>query len=113
MNRDNVKAWVDDLRANGHLQGGGVLESPDGKFCCLGRAAVLAGCERSVDNSRVNYDGRGGVAPPRVSEWLGVNIGSLGSLPRRGGLLSKLNDTGATFAEIADIIEAALLGDES
>jgi hypothetical protein len=115
MNRDNVQAWIADLRANGHLQGQGVLESEDGKFCCLGRAAVLAGCDRTVDIAgRIVFGIEHVVsAPPQVSEWLGVDIGSLGCLPGYGQLLSALNDDGVTFVEIADIIEAALLGDAS
>lgn len=126
MKKDIADKWVADLRAHPELQGRGALETDDGKFCCLGRLHVVLGLP-----TRRGPDWDEGRPCNQIMEVLTTEARCLaemksddGDLPLgtgerltdiepnwRGGLrhktveLSTLNDDGATFAQIADIIE--------
>lgn len=128
--------WLADLRSGEYPKGVGELRSdPDEgeprTFCCLGvllDRAVLAGV---ITWPEVNAGGYG-VLPEPVARWAGLDtldpvvpnvVESLRwSMPsdRRGDpvtqegvRLSQYNDaTNATFADIADLIEAGIPGEE-
>lgn len=110
--------WVAALRSGEYPQGNGKL-NVDGKYCCLG---VL--CELLVKQGTVEeYDSNGAISYGMGNEYNGtiltqdiVRIAGLtsptGRLPTPviwGGKafhsLSGLNDSGASFTEIANIIE--------
>ncbi len=135
VNRENMKLWVEALRSGEYKQGRGALctvveiddTHPVG-HCCLGVAcevAIKAGVplEKRVlnDSYRIadyrHGDGSSlGRLPPVVSSWLGLE-------GRRDPTLKSAingiegattwNDThGATFADIADMIEYTFLNNE-
>lgn len=113
----NRKAWVTALRSGEYKQATNALEDQNGGMCCLGVLAKIAGCSRAVDDMGISYDGMRIVAPGRAMEWVGLSTAK-GRLHDRidferpsgsefGAVsLAGLNDFGATFAEIADIIES-------
>jgi hypothetical protein len=77
--------------------------------CCLGVAAQEFLTPQTVVKEvggRIAYDGEQSFAPKYVIKALGLfsDIGS-GNAPHLTSLL-ELNDSGKTFSEIADIIEA-------
>ena len=103
MNRDIAEKWIADLRANPPQAKGALF---DGKgYCCLGRLCVLAGLEPEhvPDSICYKFLGHSEWLPPKVSDWAGMK-GQGGRYP--GGVLADHNDSGKTFAEIADIIES-------
>lgn len=138
INTDVLRTWVDALRSGEYLQTTGKLHDSVG-YCCLGVACELApnttwgpGYEDtfmavSADGLTSEY-----VLPIPVMNWLGVS-GESPEVPWSAAYsilpelcdqlvadhvldhrrlmvpLSALNDNGATFAQIADIIEAAWL----
>lgn len=104
MNRAIGEKWIVDLRA-GPRQTKGVLFDGRG-HCCLGRLCVLAGVESSeIDpDGDFTFLGERFLLPRRVREWAGIKYSS--GLYARFGSLAEDNDSGKTFAEIADIIEA-------
>ena len=119
MNQDVKKLWVEDLRANGDKQGRhGLHNLENNTFCCLGRLCELAissgvEVETGIDSGTPiwsTYDGRTGYPPESVCNWAGIGkgkdivvtiAGSTNSLPAH-------NDSGASFAQIADAIESQL-----
>lgn len=117
MKRADRDAWVADLRAHPELQGHYYL-SCNNKNCCLGRLAILHGCRIISGEDRVQEDylfpadedlvefpehakfDRMGVGfPPRY--WL-ISIGLSYAQAEH---LASLNDSGRSFAKIADWIE--------
>lgn len=67
---------------------------------------------RKLSDNSVQYDNEVGTLPPRVKQWLGMKTPS-GSLPESlmingvaCGSLASLNDRGASFKEIAEVIES-------
>ena len=120
--RERVRAWVDALRSGAYPQAMGALRRGDA-YCCLGVACDLY--RRATGHGdwvgRWTVDGRFvyvspdaresavEVLSPVVKEWFGlpnlnpfVTIGSLVAL-------GWANDAGASFAQIADAIEAEFL----
>jgi hypothetical protein len=53
-----------------------------------------------------NYGGEMAILPPIVKEWLGLETVTGRYFPSNLMFLSKNNDKGKTFEEIADIIES-------
>lgn len=113
---DNAKAWVAALRSGEFKQGMGALREGD-EFCCLGVACELAARE-GITNAEEppsdplidniwHYGGENGVLPPEVTEWLGLRT-NCGAWQEGiiGGSLASQNDNGASFDEIAAIIES-------
>lgn len=102
--------WAKDLEEHPELQGEGQLATPDGKFCCLGRAAQLAVNHGVIDG----YEpGEGSLnAYPAVMLWLGL------ATPEGDYLLAEDedwdachtltadNDNGVSFPRIAATIRA-------
>lgn len=128
MNK-NAKAWIKALRSGYYRQGKFKLETSDGRFCCLGVACKLAYDAGVIEDGDQVYDGYRLAMPPSVQKWLGlkscdtalnhvaVDDASLHTQPKSGWdgtvlfedvgtRLSRLNDSGASFTKIADIIEA-------
>ena len=103
---ENAQKWVDALRSGEYGQTVHQLRQGD-KYCCLGVACEISGLaewDRDEHGDRA-YLGHGLNLPPDVVEWLGLNDhgGGFGN-----GLRSLVfeNDDGASFSEIADIIES-------
>lgn len=121
MLNENAKALVAALRSGEYKQTQGRLASKDANgnwgHCCLGVACVLAAKAGVLDvppiehstpefNSSKAYktfDGEAHYLPPTVQKWLGFRSvkGSYST-----SSLAVKNDTGASFAQIAAIIES-------
>lgn len=119
MNKNIAKKWVEALRSGKYAQAKGRLKLKDEKgtsYCCLGVLCEISGLGKWVANAEELsrgtqeyttegvYAGVGGL-PDNVRYWSGMGS-SLGSYDARCSALSGLNDTGKTFNEIANIIEA-------
>ncbi len=103
MDKDKAFKWADALDSGEHLQGFGVLETSEGKNCCLGVACKIFGIPRE--------DWVGAALPSeRQTIHFTMKSGSYGmftSFRDRDGAyvtLTQLNDTGFTFPQIADLI---------
>ncbi len=83
--------------------------------CCLGVLTDLwlkAGHEEMIYDSADPaappvsvWDKGGGVLSSPVAEWAGLTAPDPRLRPNRGGRATGLNDSGFTFAEIADLID--------
>jgi hypothetical protein len=105
-NKENLRKWVEALRSGRYEQGHGHMRK-DGRYCCLGVAMEVA-----LDNgvTCVPNWGTTSLLPSAVNNWYGTT-GLSGLNERLGGpddmgVPSDLNDSGRTFVEIADGIEA-------
>ncbi len=120
MLNENAKKWVTALRSGKYSQGRGMLRKED-TFCCLGVACDLYARETGaglwkatntymVRSSFVLGEERANeYLPPAVQEWLGLATGQGeydGNIEPLSHSLSHRNDDGASFGEIADIIES-------
>lgn len=104
MKKDIAKKWVEALRSGKYVQGKGTLIN-DGNHCCLGVLCEISGFGGSGDHGWQQY----GSLPKDVRQWSGMGTVT-GILPGSGEFnelsLVTLNDkAGATFDEIADIIQ--------
>lgn len=121
MNPEIKEIWLNKLENENIPQTTSRLGTTDGERCCLGVLCDIA-VEQGIiptpvasyptdDNSTLVYgEGEGSeqaVLPKVVAEWSGVNprgdfnVNNLG-VPKDA--LSSLNDSGATFPQIAAII---------
>lgn len=117
MLNKNAKKWVAALRSGKYKQTRHVLRDGD-RMCCLGVACDLYGKEFGIEWESADggfyFLERENILPSEVSEWIGC--ASPGTNMRDARLPSEdknydtqlcaINDRGATFAEIADIIES-------
>ena len=117
---ENFKAWIAALRSGEYSQTTGVLRNdvtntrPVG-YCCLGVACDISGVgswDESKDdrgNPAVAYDNETFELPYIVIEWLGIDddetIMTDGVEEDWVQAVIGMNDGGASFAEIADILE--------
>lgn len=128
MNPDVKTKWLAALRSGEYEQTDGMLLKVTGErkqHCCLGVLCELAVAEGVIPPARLveNWDGtqkigqfgdrlEEGTLPAEVSEWSGVDdYGHYAAVVDEDGIeytpfLTEINDEGASFAEIADIIEA-------
>lgn len=109
-----VKVLVQALRSGDYEQETGMLRNGN-HYCCLGVACNIYK-ELTGDGEWAEADSRYGfiaaqcqkrdIMPEAVKKFFGFkwNDGGLG-VESAVGSLSEANDTGKTFAEIADIIE--------
>jgi hypothetical protein len=107
------KLWVEALRSGDYAQTTGVLRDESG-YCCLGVACEIAvqhgvieppqGHKAVAGRIFYNFDGSDATLPDSVREWLGLWADD-GSIYNDGESLTKMNDNGKTFAEIAAVIE--------
>ena len=110
---ENAKLWVHTLRSGQYDQATGGLRLGD-TFCCLGVACDLydeggwEDCCVSQRAYRATDEEFEDVLPSDVRKWLGLND-ALGSFSVSDDVaetsLANANDGGATFEEIADLIE--------
>lgn len=90
--------WVEALRSGKYRQTRGMLKAPlDNSFCCLGVLCDIQGAD--FDAIRAHY----GTLSLSSSPY--EYIGTVGVLSDR---LAMMNDSGASFSEIADFIEKHL-----
>ena len=112
MKKNVMKKWVKALRSGEYHQGKGQLVDNQDNFCCLG---VL--CNIAPGDVRGNWSqddcgccwymyGEDRVLPKKIMEWAGMSHddGSM-YMDDTNICLMELNDYGASFDEIADIIE--------
>jgi hypothetical protein len=106
MKREWALKWVKALRSGKYKQARGVLKDNAG-HCCLGVLCTLTPYKNNYTRMPVESFGFrecNKVLPPAVQDLVGMqsNNGKINLiLPE----LSKLNDDGKSFNEIADIIE--------
>lgn len=124
MNPDVKRLWIEELLSGRHKQATNRLHYSDGRKCCLGVLCYLAseaGVVKSVHIRResrqleeylepvVAYEGSVSILPSSVIEWAGLqsdnNTVCLPE-PYKGQItLANVNDAGASFEEIATLIE--------
>lgn len=102
MNKDIKDKWVAALRSGNYQQGQGSLRT-ENRYCCLGVLCEITGCRwRSEPDMFVALykDSSTGSTyiPEQLREELGMSLVDEEKLATR-------NDTGATFSELADVIE--------
>lgn len=105
-------AWLAELRSGRHTQGKRWLHQVSGEKCCLGVACWLQRDTLTVGEflsdgiARVSYDKCETFMPGAALDVLGL-LNPAGNPTPGNGLkaLAHLNDSGASFAEIADILE--------
>lgn len=119
MNRDVMELWVAALRSEEYTQTQNYLRDDDG-MCCLGVLCDLyksedlsAEWEQGDDCSVYAYtidatdDWEEELPPFEVCKWAGLRTreGHVNPNDSCSQCLSALNDSGYTFAQLADIIE--------
>lgn len=110
MINDNAKKWLAALRSGEYQQGRGALCRAD-RFCCLGVACAVY--QKDVGDLKVKdvanmteFDGETGVLPKRMQAWLGINDENPDLYDgQRERPMASRNDSGATFADLANLIE--------
>lgn len=108
----NQLRWIAALRSGRYEQGKEWLRTVDNRHCCLGVACrVLKEPGQISKTGKLwEYDGCNASAPTEVKSMLSLNS-ALGRITGGFSIAGKdclafANDAGATFAEIADFIEA-------
>jgi hypothetical protein len=94
----NRKLWVEALRSGKYEQATETLSDGHG-YCCLGVACKVAG---KSDAEIANWDNLSGFSSVRAFFGLVGNDGDYS----KNSCLAEDNDSGASFSEIADIIES-------
>lgn len=95
-----IKAkWVEALRSGVYSQCAGELRQ-GGAYCCLGVLCNIVGMSNDDWESWRHV-----VNPPPITEQ---GLHGAGTYPSPANKLAQMNDKGASFAEIADYIEANL-----
>jgi hypothetical protein len=130
MNQGIKKKWIEALLSKLYKRGYGRLhDSESDEYCCLGvlcelatqehvctrtegtRAALYDG-ETLLENvpwTHTFYDGETQTLPLSVQEWAGLDSGNPGVLQKATWTtLAELNDGGASFAQLAVIIDEQL-----
>lgn len=97
--------WIAALRSGKYKQGKRKLRVED-RYCCLGVACEVLGIEGVKDSEGYYcYSNLFAVAPQKVVEELGL-INEVGSRNDGSTNLTRLNDEGKTFEEIANELES-------
>ena len=128
MKQNILKEWIDALRSGEYSQGEGQLcaydEDDNELFCCLGVLCEIAAKQGVAVNKTISendgspvvfYDDKKDFLPDSVRVWAGLNHENpsisydhendeLG-LERIDRVLSEINDEGASFLNIADLLE--------
>lgn len=94
MDAETKAKWVSALRSGEYKQCTGFLQKDEG-FCCLGVLADQLGMPISKDGMGIR---REGLTPSYGPIWVIVS-------EQAARKLAEMNDTGSTFAGIADYIE--------
>ena len=111
MNPEMKKKWLDALRSGGYKQGRLCLRRGD-EFCCLGVLCDISGLGKWLgpnddgeDHYEVGSEYEWAYPPKAVRDVAGLDYEN----PLVGvRTLGDINDEGATFEEIADLIEEHL-----
>jgi hypothetical protein len=112
MNPQIKQKWVSALRSGDYQQTQRRLHDENG-FCCLGVLCDLYGKENNVEwnlvNNGQNYEFQEfeSYLPSSVRKWAGVEACNP-HVNDGESTLVRLNDTGCTFRQIADVIEKQL-----
>lgn len=118
MKKKIAKQWVEALRSGEYKQANGRLCDGGTKFCCLGVLTELFiqhkhentklgqykyGWETSSITGRISFKGETALLHKEVKEWSGMDTldGSLYDSTQ----LTRLNDDGYKFEQLANIIE--------
>lgn len=110
---ENARKWIEALRSGEFKQAQERLRTHK-RFCCLGVACELYVREGGAHGAWEGWtwvgddEKQGQVLPVDVMEWLGLRTAA-GYFERHGALETSLaakNDRGASFEEIADVIES-------
>lgn len=110
---ENAKKWVEALRSGEYQQTQGTLRNMrrGDSYCCLGVACEIYRKEFGGEWLDLDEDGwpyfldRSANLPDDVQGWLGLKT-STGSFGDGDASLAGRNDDGASFDEIADLIES-------
>lgn len=118
MINKNAQAWIEALRSGNYKQCDGALKKGD-SYCCLGVACDLYIAEHEeakwlLAGAKVSsLPASGQVLPHEVRDWMGLRYCDGGFVESRTSMnvrltstLAVTNDRGATFTEIADLIES-------
>jgi hypothetical protein len=108
--QQRVREWIAALRSGKYAQAAARLRTTLG-FCCLGVACDLSDPSRwLLDEGCWEYDGDVGELPDDLvlPYALWDTCGRYDAVEDEPASLAALNDSGATFAEIADLIEREL-----
>ena len=124
MNKEIKERWVAKLRSGDCLQGRSGLKydcNGETRYCCLGVLTELYaqehGIKFTVNGNKLKYDQGEELICEAVRVWAGLESHDpeVSFIPLRGSIstnnvreLSIINDSGSSFAEIADMIEASL-----
>ena len=109
------RLWTQALRSGKYEQTTGGLRQGD-RYCCLGVACEISDLGKwkpyaDSPDAAFAFMGMGSHLPLAVCDWLGLHdeFGSFENSdgPDTADCLMTLNDSGALFAEIADLIESA------
>lgn len=131
MNPEIRAQWTAALRSGEYQQTTGALRNGEG-FCCMGVLCDIAVKQEIIDEPDktgdgpvhvwYSYDGAADVLPESVAVWAGLTASDNRNpsvayrddmqnprWARRGWVsLGELNDNGATFSQIADLVDANL-----
>lgn len=130
MNPEIKSRWTAELRSGRFEQGKGALRiagDAGDQYCCLGvlcqlavEAGVIPAARRHAFDGLYEYDGRDGLPSQKVAEWAGFPVDHDGHPYENPGFwlgesddiyqtsLADQNDNGASFSEIADLIDKHL-----
>jgi hypothetical protein len=109
MKQEIKSIWVAALRSGEYEKGIGKLRDKD-KFCCLGVLCDMHSKENSTEWKYNYYEHNSIELPEIVMEWAGLEEKNpeLNKTSFNVMSLAYLNDSGYTFLQIADLIEAQL-----
>jgi len=117
MNK-NARKWVSELRSGKWTQARDALSYNRKSFCCLGVACELYEQDvgglriKKLPSGKISYNEFSDLLPKAVCNWIGlVDCGgsyltNSARSEKVTGSLTIDNDSGKTFSEIADIVEA-------
>jgi hypothetical protein len=118
MNPKIKKLWIEALKSGEYGQGSGMLRPDKTRFCCLGVLCDLHqksgfGYEWERDESNsinpYHYDDHISYLPPCVVTWAGLeNDNPFVSVGDDRITVGNMNDSGASFEEIAAVVERYL-----
>jgi hypothetical protein len=112
MNPQIKQKWVDALRSGDYQQTQRYLRTNSG-FCCLGVLCDLYGKENNVEwnlaNNGHNYEFQNmeSYLPSSMRKWADLEYCDP-PVNDEESTLVRLNDSGSTFEQIADVIEHQL-----
>jgi hypothetical protein len=117
MDAEVKERWVAALRSGQYTQATGKLRTDSG-FCCLGVLCDIYDGEEWTTHSDIDDDGNEmeteswyyldsnlDVLPYKVTQWAELESDNPKVESKGCESIAEINDSGSTFAEIADLIE--------